>query len=91
MDKNHTCSHANGGGNHFLLGLIIGAILVLLFTTQRGRRLLKELSENGLDAIADLKDLSHLDDLVSDEGEEEPVERAPSTPRKRFFRGIKRR
>lgn len=68
-ENNH--HHSGGGaGNGFLLGALIGAGAVLLFTTKRGKRILRQVSEEGLDSLAD-KGL--LDFFALDEEEEEDV------------------
>lgn len=52
MDENK--SHASGG---FLFGVVVGAILALLFTTKKGRQILRMLTDEGLNKFADLEDL----------------------------------
>jgi gas vesicle protein len=58
MDK-HKCncknSHKSSNGNGFLLGVIVGVIVALLFTTKKGREIVKELTEKGLDRFSDLQ------------------------------------
>lgn len=49
-DNNH--NHGNG----FLLGLILGGVVTLLFTTKRGREIVKDLTEKGLDKFSELQD-----------------------------------
>lgn len=64
----------NGLGNGFLLGVIVGAILTLLFTTKKGREILKELLEKGVEKFSNLEDLmrdTYVSDLVDDDFEEE--------------------
>ncbi len=41
----------------FIMGLILGVLLTLLFTTKRGRRIVKMLSEEGTQSIARLEEL----------------------------------
>jgi hypothetical protein len=50
----HNKTHKTSGDN-FLLGLILGGLLTALFTTKRGREILHELSEKGLDALEDIE------------------------------------
>jgi len=52
-NNNHT--HNNGSG--FLLGVIVGVILTLLLTTKKGREILKEVLEKGIERFANLEDL----------------------------------
>lgn len=99
MDKNkHECHHERGSGNGFLLGVLVGVVLTLLFTTDKGRKILKELSENGLEALDDrLRNFEEGDEnVVADEEDHEKMEVRPQTevvrsPNRRFFRGIRRK
>lgn len=43
--------------NGLLLGLVIGAGLVLLLATKKGKRVLRMISEDGLDSVTSLEDL----------------------------------
>lgn len=52
MDDNK--QHASGG---FLFGVIVGVVLALLFTTKKGREILRTLTDEGLNKFADLEDL----------------------------------
>ncbi len=77
-EKNNNHS---GGGNGFLAGLIIGGVVTLLFTTKRGREIVKELTEKGLDKFTELED-SLKEKKLEDSGESDyvvPVER-PGQP-----------
>ncbi len=49
-DRNH--NHGNG----FILGLIIGGVATVLFTTKKGREIVKEITEKGFEKIADLQE-----------------------------------
>lgn len=42
-------------GNTFLLGIVVGVFIALLFTTKRGRIIFKELAEKGVNAISELE------------------------------------
>lgn len=64
----------NGGSkfiNGFLLGALIGAGAVFLLSSKKGKKLLKILSEGGLDKISDL--LQEQENTIEDdfEGDEE--------------------
>ncbi len=53
--ENH--HHGNGFMNGFLLGAIIGAAVVFFLFTEKGKKLLKTITEEGIEGFADLKDL----------------------------------
>lgn len=67
----------NGFSTGLLLGLFLGVCLTLLLVTKKGRRILKTLTEKGLDNIKDLKtklreaDVQIDEDLYHDDLEEE--------------------
>ncbi|HYK09126.1 MAG TPA: YtxH domain-containing protein [Candidatus Eisenbacteria bacterium] len=101
-DQRH---HGGGFFNGFVLGLIIGAGLVFLFGTSKGKRvlqmLLDQVEENT--AISELLEMpeDEEDDFVMDARDEEPVEEhrhiheeesstRPVAKVKRFFRGSKK-
>lgn len=84
--KPHT-SHGQQSGHqgHFfnglLVGLVLGVALSLLFTTKRGKQMVKALTAEGLDSMSELKRrLENIEfmldeeDVVEDEYYEEPVE-----------------
>jgi gas vesicle protein len=48
-NKNHD------SGNGFLLGVVVGSIATLLFTTKKGRQILKELTDRGIESISELE------------------------------------
>lgn len=48
---------SSGFLNGLLLGLVLGAGLVLLLTTKKGKQVLRMLSEDGLDSITNLEEL----------------------------------
>ena len=45
--------HDKHGGNAFFWGLAIGALLATLLTTKRGRQILRELTDLGLELFED--------------------------------------
>lgn len=94
----------NNNGNKFLTGFLLGAIIgagiVFFLGTKRGKKILKNLSEDGFDNIQEL-----LENAGELEDEELPVPKEPAremrypvqmaeteVPKKplvrRFFRGI---
>lgn len=70
----------NQGNGGFLVGLLIGLIIgggaVFLFGTKRGKKILKTLTEEGLDSVSELEDL--FEDVVGGEDSREvPVQSEP--------------
>jgi len=49
--------HQNNG-NGFLFGVIVGVLVTLLFTTKRGREILKEVTDKGIKKWSELEKLS---------------------------------
>lgn len=99
----------NKSGNNFfsgfLLGALIGAAIALLFTTKKGKKILKAISEEGEGKISSilnkLEDSVDLEDESLEDAETEIavpkreiakkviVQEKPKTGR-RFFRGVSR-
>ncbi len=48
--------HNNSSGG-FLFGILVGVAITLLFTTKKGRKILKTLTDEGFDKISGLEDL----------------------------------
>ena len=44
-----------------MLGAVMGSVLTFLVSTQKGRAILKELSDKGLDALDEIKNLKELE------------------------------
>lgn len=92
--------HNNHFSSGFVLGLVIGAAAVFLLGTKTGKNLLKIVSEQGLDGIANLLEEYDLSDLEEEDDEyqtEEPqTGEVPNSNghkpqlKKRFFRRVKR-
>jgi hypothetical protein len=55
MDKHH--NHHNNAG--FMFGLIAGVALTLLLVTKKGRRILKVLTDEGMDKFGEWEDIIH--------------------------------
>ena len=109
MDNDKNNPSAGSGQNNnffsgFLLGLLVGAAVVFLLATKKGKKLLKVISEEGIDNISNILDeASKTEDL--DEVAEEEKQKENFTSKKdlnfkakpidrpkvrRFFRGISR-
>lgn len=92
-EKRHKESH------NFTWGMIVGGAVVLMLTTKKGRQILKEVSEGGLESLEDLIDIDRVRELAGefdgeDEGDQEyvdevEVERRPK--RRRLFKGVRRK
>lgn len=92
------------GPNGFLIGLLIGGAVGALVSSKRGRQILKDLADYGLEYVGKTIDMEDIETILNEDGEEmmggemEAEEAAPSekpteasTPRKRLFRGIRRK
>ncbi|MGH7204564.1 MAG: hypothetical protein ACREHC_09065 [Candidatus Levyibacteriota bacterium] len=53
----HRNQQQGGQGNGFLLGVIVGVLITLLFTTKRGRAILKDVMEHGFEKFSNLEKL----------------------------------
>lgn len=80
--------HAHGGGNGFLFGVLIGILIALLFTTKKGRKILKNLTDEGMDKFTSLEDLlekrlkeEDSDDMgLGDTGAKREMQPVPAAP-----------
>lgn len=91
MDQRHNNNSTNNG---FLLGLLLGIAITLLFTTKRGRRIIHMLTEEGAKKIDNWRDILEAteEDLFEDEGlmddeplvDEEVLTKPVETPEKKF-------
>ncbi len=82
----------------FVWGLLIGAAVGSLISTEKGRRIIKELSEHGLDSIENLMDIDEIKNAMDEgidrgkeilNGEKEVEVTVKKKPR--LFRGIKKK
>jgi gas vesicle protein len=97
VENNKSNNNFFGG---FLFGVLIGAAIVFLLGTEKGKKILKTISENGMDNLDNLLEkagkATDLDEVYEEEEDEiipetkviarESVEEKPKT--RRFFRGI---
>jgi hypothetical protein len=85
----------------FILGAMVGAAIIFLLATEKGKKVLKVITDEGLKNLSDLIEESELEeDEVLEEVEpveevvEEPKdlekEENPQKTKKRFFRRIKK-
>lgn len=101
MDNN-----SNKSGNNFfsgfLLGALIGAAVVFLLATKKGKKILKAISEEGEGKISNILgkvgEAANLDEVYEEEEEIAPKKQAAvkkeikEKPKiRRFFKGISRR
>lgn len=68
MDNNNAGKFLNG----FLLGAVIGGGIVFLLSSKKGKKLLRTLSEEGLDKVSDL--LEEQEEIIDDNKETEQQE-----------------
>lgn len=55
MEENK--NHGGSFGNGFLLGVLVGGVLVFLLATEKGRRILRMLTEEGFNGASELREL----------------------------------
>lgn len=73
MDNNNPSASSGQGkfSNGFLLGFLLGAAVVFLLGTKKGKRLLKAISEEGIDNISNILEEADksvdLDEVMEDE------------------------
>ena len=104
MENNNNNNSGNNFFSGFLIGALVGAAIVFLLGTKKGKKLLKAVSEDGVDNISNLlKEANETPSFVkTTEGQrknfsskleiatvEKPIEERPKV--RRFFRGISRR
>jgi hypothetical protein len=87
----------NKNNSGFVWGLLIGAAIGSLISTEKGRRIIKELSEHGLESIENLMDIDEIKEAMDngiEKGKEflnvEEKEEVIVKKKPRLFRGIKK-
>ncbi|HSW48360.1 MAG TPA: YtxH domain-containing protein [Candidatus Saccharimonadales bacterium] len=53
MEDKHDHNYAPSNG--FLMGVVVGGIVTLLFTTKKGREIVKDLTDKGLEKLNDFE------------------------------------
>ncbi len=92
------------GPSGLLVGLIIGAAVGALVSTKKGRKILKDVIDYGIEYVGNTVDMEDIETILNDDEEEMmggeveaegkvEKETEPEEPsrRKRLFRGIKRK
>lgn len=83
MEDKNSNQNQNGSGNGFLLGALMGSVATLLFTTKKGREIVRDLTEKGIEKIAELEGAIKEREQVKEIEESdyvEPKERSPIEP-----------
>ncbi len=85
------------GPSGLLVGLIIGGAIGALLSTKKGRQILKDMAEYGLDYVGKTISLDDIENILNNEEEEVmsgETEAKPKTDepsrRRRLFKGIRR-
>jgi hypothetical protein len=64
----------------FTWGMIVGGAVVLMLTTKRGRSILKEISEGGIDGLDQYLDIDKIKALTSEFDDEDEVDSEEEAP-----------
>lgn len=96
-NKQHNSRHANGL-NGFFFGVIVGVALALLFTTKKGRQILRTLADEGINKLSEWEknvdekgivvDEAIDDDEVSDQPYVKTMSSPDNTPEQIFHEKI---
>lgn len=71
MDKQHHGSGNNNGG--FLLGILVGVALTLLLVTKKGRKILRMLTDEGIDKLSEWETvINDVKDAIDDDEDNIP-------------------
>lgn len=103
-DKQH---HGGNFVNGFMWGAAVGGGVSFVLSHKKGRELIRDISENGLEALRGVLDPDNIDEIkkgfkehMSREEEYDyrehgryspPPSSRPSAPKKRVFKGIKKK
>lgn len=74
MDEKRDHNHQSSNG--FLMGVIVGAAATLLFTTKKGREIVKDLSDKGFEKLSEWEETIEKQESIEDVENDyiEPVE-----------------
>ncbi len=94
--NNDNIGNGSGHGSNFfsgfLVGALVGAAVVFLLGTKKGKKLLKAISEEGVENISNILENADksvdLDEILEDESSLSTDKAKPKA--RRFFRGISR-
>lgn len=94
------------GPNGFLLGLLIGGAVGALVSSKKGRQILKDLAEYGLEYVGKTIDIEDIETILNEDEEEmmggeedegsvteagDSAEKKEEPQKRRLFRGIRRK
>lgn len=65
----------NGFSSGFLLGILVGAALVFLLGTEKGKKIVKAITEGGLDRMDEIKEMLEKNIEEVEDEYEEPIEK----------------
>jgi len=67
--------HGSGVAHTLIFGILLGVLITLLFTTKKGRRLLKAITDESVDRLSHWEDMlkSIEREAVQDTDEQEPI------------------
>ena len=77
MDNNNNKNSGNNFFSGFLLGVLVGAAVVFLLGTKKGKRLLKTISEEGVDNISNILEEASSSEELDEIEEKPPFAKAP--------------
>lgn len=80
MDNNNNKNSGNNFFSGFLLGVLVGAAVVFLLGTKKGKRLLKTISEEGLDNISNI-----LEEANQPSPRLRPASKSPEQQKEKFL------
>lgn len=83
----------NNSGSVFLAGVVVGVLVTLLFTTKKGRKILKNLKDQGMEMLEQMADATP-DDLAEDafpqDGIDDEIPEKNTPARKGMLRNLRK-